>query len=335
MADKAKVGTMWLGGCSGCHLSIADFHESLLDVLELAQFEFSPVLCDTKYDEVPELDVLIVEGGIRNEENRELAEMLREKAGLVIAYGTCAAYGGIPGLGNLHTVEELTTEGYINSCSTVNPEGIIPNEDVPTLESRVRPLGEAIQVDLMIPGCPPKSDVVAEAILTLLNGGTIELPTTNLCEVCPREKPPAGLAMDFIKRQFEVGKPEDDLCLIAQGLVCMGPATVSLCGAQCPSIALCLIAQGLVCMGPATVSLCGAQCPSIAIPCRGCYGPTAKVNDAGAKMISAIASDYGINEDKTVDPEQVADQLDDIVGTFYTYTLPAALVPAKMQKGGK
>ena len=308
MADKAKVGTMWLGGCSGCHLSIADFHESLLDVLELAQFEFSPVLCDTKYDEVPELDVLIVEGGIRNEENRELAEMLREKAGLVIAYGTCAAYGGIPGLGNLHTVEELTTEGYINSCSTVNPEGIIPNEDVPTLESRVRPLGEAIQVDLMIPGCPPKSDVVAEAILTLLNGGTIELPTTNLCEVCPREKPPAGLAMDFIKRQFEVGKPEDDLCLIAQGLVCMGPATVS---------------------------LCGAQCQSIAIPCRGCYGPTAKVNDAGAKMISAIASDYGINEDKTVDPEQVADQLDDIVGTFYTYTLPAALVPAKMQKGGK
>jgi len=232
MADeKVKIGTMWLGGCSGCHLSIADFHESLLDVLALAEFEFSPVLMDTKYDEVPHLDVLLVEGGIRNEENRELAEMLREKAGLVIAYGTCAAYGGIPGLGNLHTVEELTTEAYINSVSTVNEAGIIPNEDVPALESRVRPLGEAIQVDLMIPGCPPKSDVVAEAILTLLRGETIELPTTNLCEVCPREKPPAGLAMDFIKRQFEVGKPEDDLCLIAQGLLCMGPATVSLCGA--------------------------------------------------------------------------------------------------------
>ena len=308
MADKVKIGTMWLGACSGCHLSIADFHESLLDVLELAQFEFSPVLCDTKYDEVPELDVLIVEGGIRNEENRELAEMLREKAGLVIAYGTCACYGGIPGLGNLHTVEELTTEGYINSCSTVNPEGIIPNEDVPALESRVRPLGEVIQVDLAIPGCPPKSDVVAEAILTLLNGGTIELPTTNLCEVCPREKPPAGLAMDFIKRQFELGAPEPDLCLISQGLVCMGPATVS---------------------------LCGAECPSIGIQCRGCYGPTAKVLDQGAKMISAIASDYGVQEDKTVDPETVANQLDDIVGTFYTYTLPAALVPLKMQKGGE
>lgn len=308
MADKVKIGTMWLGGCSGCHLSIADFHESLIDIMDLADFEFSPVLMDTKYDEVPELDVIIVEGGIRNDENRELAEMLNEKAKLVIAYGTCSCYGGIPGLGNLFTVEELEEEAYINSVSTVNPEGIIPNEDVPALESRVRPLDAVMDVDLMIPGCPPRSDVVAEAVLTLLRNETIELPVTNLCEVCPREKPPEGLAMDFIKRQFELGKPEDDLCLISQGLICMGPATVS---------------------------LCGAECPSIGIPCRGCYGPTAKVLDQGAKMISAIASDYGVEEDKTVDPEQVADQLDDIVGTFYTYTLPAALVPMKMQKGGE
>lgn len=308
MADKVKIGTMWLSGCSGCHLSIADFHESLLDVLEKAEFEFSPVLMDTKYDEVPELDVLIVEGGIRNDENRELAEMLNEKAKFVISYGTCACYGGIPGLGNLHTVDELTQEAYINSVSTVNPDGIIPNEEVPTLESRVRPLSDAMDIDLSVPGCPPRSDVVAAAILALLNGEEIVLPSTNLCEVCPREKPPAGLAMDFIKRQFEIGAPEKDLCLISQGLICMGPATVS---------------------------LCGAECPSIAIQCRGCYGPTAKVLDQGAKMISAIASDYGIEEDKTVDPEEVANQLDDIVGTFYTYTLPAALVPAKMIKGGK
>ncbi|MCC7554303.1 MAG: F420-nonreducing hydrogenase [Methanobacteriaceae archaeon] len=308
MADKAKIGTMWLGGCSGCHLSIADFHESLLDVLELAEFEFSPVLMDTKYDEVPELDVLIVEGGIRNDENRELAEMLNEKAKFIICYGTCACYGGIPGLGNLFTVDELEEEAYINSLSTVNPDKIIPNEEVPHLESRVRPLEDVMDIDLMVPGCPPRSDVVAQAVVALLKGETIELPTTNLCEVCPREKPPEGLAMDFIKRQFEVGAPEKDLCLISQGLVCMGPATVS---------------------------LCGAECPSIAIQCRGCYGPTAKVLDQGAKMVSAIASDYGIDEDKTVDPEEVANQLDDIVGTFYTYTLPAALVPAKMQKGGK
>ncbi|MDR1819155.1 MAG: F420-nonreducing hydrogenase [Methanobrevibacter sp.] len=308
MAEKAKIGTMWLGGCSGCHLSIADFHESLLDVLDLAEFQFSPVLMDTKYDEIPEMDVVIIEGGIRNEENRELAEKLREKAGFIINYGTCACYGGIPGLGNLHTVKELETEAYINSPSTVNPEEIVPNEEVPQLESRVRPLGEVIEVDLNVPGCPPRSDVVAQAVVSLLKGETVELPTTNLCDVCPREKPPAGLAMDVIKRQFELGRPEDDLCLISQGLVCMGPATIS---------------------------LCGAECPSAAIQCRGCYGPTTKVSDQGAKMISAIASDYGVEEDKTIDPEKVADQLDDIVGTFYTYTLPAAFIPAKMQTGGK
>lgn len=309
MAEKAKIATMWLGGCSGCHLSIADLHESLLDVLELAEFEFSPVLMDVKYDEVPDdIDVLIVEGGIRNEENRELAEMLREKAKFVISYGTCAAYGGIPGLGNLSTTEELIEEAYINSPSTYNDEGVIPSEDVPHLESRVRPLAEAIDVDLTLPGCPPRSDVVAEIVLALLKGEEISVPTTNLCEVCPREKPPEGMAMDKIVRQFELGKPEEELCLVPQGLVCMGPATMS---------------------------LCGAECPSIGIPCRGCYGPTGKVIDQGAKMISAIGSDFGVEEDKTVDPEEVANELEDIVGTFYTFTLPAALIPMKMQKEGK
>lgn len=308
MAEKVKIGTMWLGGCAGCHLSIADFHEALIDVMELADFEFSPVLMDTKYDEIPELDVVIIEGGIVNDENREFAEELREKAKFVISYGTCAVYGGIPGLRNLWDKDEVIEEAYINSITTPNEEGVIPSEEVPHLEGRVKPLGEVIDVDFEVPGCPPRSDVVAEVVLALLKDEEVELPQTNLCEVCPREKPPEGLAMDFIKRQFEVGKPEDDLCLIPQGLICMGPATVS---------------------------ICGAECPSIAIPCRGCYGPTARVEDQGAKMISAIASDYKVEEDKTVDPEEVAEQLDDIVGTFYTFTLPAALVPMKIKKEGK
>ncbi len=170
MAEKAKIATMWLCGCSGCHLSIADIHEAIIDVMGLADFEFSPVLMDVKYDEVPDdLDVLIVEGGIRNEENRELAEMLRKKAKFVIAYGVCAVYGGIPGLGNLHKTEELIEEACINSASTYNEDGITPNEDVPHLESRVRPLSEAIDVDLSIPGCPTRSDVLAEALSCSFN----------------------------------------------------------------------------------------------------------------------------------------------------------------------
>ena len=303
--QKVKVLTTWLSGCSGCHLAFADINEALIDVMELADFEHSPVLMDVKYNEIPEVNVAIVEGGIRNDENHEMAEKIREKADFVIAYGTCAVYGGIPGLGNLCTNEELLTEAYITCPSNVNPENIVPSEEVPTFESRVRPLGEVIDVDLNLPGCPPRSDIVAQALMALLKGEPLELPTTNLCEVCPREKPPEGLAMGEIKRQFELGKPEEEVCLVTQGLVCMGPATVS---------------------------LCGAECPSIAVPCRGCYGPTGNVIDQGAKMISAIGSDFGVESDKTIDPETVADQLDDVVGTFYTFTLPASLVPMKMRK---
>jgi F420-non-reducing hydrogenase small subunit len=305
MAEKVKILTTWLSGCSGCHLSIADIHEAIIDVMELADFEHSPVLMDVKYDEIPDVNVAIVEGGVRNEENHEMAEKIREKADFVIAYGTCAVYGGIPGLGNLFTNEELLNEAYIKCPSNINPECVLPSEEVPKFESRVRPLGEVIDVDLNLPGCPPRSDIVAQAVMALLKGEPLELPTTNLCEVCPREKPPEGLAMDEIKRQFELGKPEEEVCLVTQGLVCMGPATVS---------------------------LCGAECPSIAVPCRGCYGPTGAVMDQGAKMISAIGSDYGVESDKTIDPEKVAEQLDDVVGTFYTFTLPASLVPMKMRK---
>ena len=309
MADKVKIGNVWLGVCAGCELSIADIHEAIVDVLGLADFEFMPVLMDTKYDEWTDVDVAIVTGGIRNDENRELALKVREKAKVVIAYGTCAVHGGVFGLGNLHTVDDLTQEAYINSESTYNEEGIIPNEGVPQLESRMRALTDVIDVDLVLPGCPPRSDLVAQIVMALLKGEELpELPKTNLCEVCPREKPPEGMAMDKIIRQFELGEPDPEMCLVPQGLVCMGPATIS---------------------------MCGAECPNIGIRCQGCYGPTFNVEDQCAKMISAIGSDFGVERDKTVDPEEVANELDDIVGTFYTYTLPSALIPAKMKKEGK
>lgn len=309
MADKIKLGSVWLGVCSGCELSIADIHEAIVDVLEYADFEFMPVLMDVKYDEWPEVDVAIVTGTIRNEENVELARKVREKAGLVIGYGTCATHGGVFGLGNLFTTDELTQEAYINSESTYNDEGIIPHDDVPQLEDRVTLLSEVIDVDLEIPGCPPRSDVVAQVVMALLKGEELPaLPQTNLCEVCPREKPPEGMAMDKIIRQFELGAAEEELCLVPQGIVCMGPATTS---------------------------MCGAECPTIGIRCQGCYGPTSSVIDQGAKMISAIGSDFGVERDKTVDPEEVANELDDVAGTFYTYTLPSALIPMKVRKEGK
>ena len=159
-------------------------------------------------------------------------------------------------------------------------------------------------MDAALPGCPPKSDVIAQVLIALVKGEAPEIPDNNLCDVCEREKPPTGMAMDTIKRPWEVGPTDKDLCLVPQGIICLGPATRP---------------------------LCGAQCPSVDTPCRGCYGPTDKVLDAGAKMISAIGSDFGVENDKEIDPEEVANQIEDIVGTFYTYTLPAALIPLKLR----
>ncbi|MBI4812846.1 MAG: F420-nonreducing hydrogenase, partial [Methanobacterium sp.] len=164
MADKVKLGNVWLSVCSGCELSIADIHEAIVDVLGLADFEFMPVLMDVKYDEWTDVDVAIVTGGICNDENRELALKVREKAKVVIAYGTCAAYGGVFGLRNLHNVEDLEQEAYVNSESTYNEAGIIPREGVPQLESRQRPLTDVIDVDLVLPGCPPRSDLVVQIV---------------------------------------------------------------------------------------------------------------------------------------------------------------------------
>jgi len=94
---------------------------------------------------------------------------------------------------------------------------VLPFEEVPVFESRVRPPGEVINVDLNIPGCPSRYDVTEEVIMALLTNKPVEIPNTNLCEVCLREKPSEGMAMDEIKRPFELGKPEEDVCMITQG----------------------------------------------------------------------------------------------------------------------
>ncbi|MBA2840404.1 F420-non-reducing hydrogenase small subunit [Methanococcus maripaludis] len=293
-----KIATTWLACCSGCHISLVDLHEDLLKVLEQAELVHSPVLMDVK--EIPDdIDVALIEGGIRNEENLHIAQEMRKKAKIVIAFGTCAVYGGVPGMGNLHSNEALLEKAYKTTFSTKNEEGIIPSEDVPELTSRVKPLADVIDVDYILPGCPPKPELIAEVLTSLLEGKTPQLTTKNMCEVCPREKSKEGVSIEAIKRNYE-GTPDPKKCLLEQGYLCMGIATRA---------------------------SCGAICPTAGVPCTGCYGPTDKVVDQGAKMVSALASDYKIDEDRTMDPNELPKQILDKVGSFYKFTLPSALIP--------
>lgn len=297
-----KIATTWLGGCSGCHISLLDLHEELLNLLENVELVHCPVLMDVK--EIPDgVEVALIEGGIRNEENLEIAKEMRERAKIVIAFGTCAAFGGVPGLGNLYSNDELLDKAYKTTITTKNDDGIIPNEEVPELVSRVKPLSEVIEVDYFIPGCPPNPEMIAEIVTTLLEGKEPELPKKNLCDECTRKKSDEGVAIETIKRNYE-GNPDPEKCLLEQGYICLGIAT-----------------RGG----------CGAPCPRSGVPCSGCSGPTDAVVDQGAKMISALCSDFGIDNDKDVDPTMLPKSIKDKIGSFYKFTLPSAFVPVKLK----
>ncbi|ABR55690.1 NADH ubiquinone oxidoreductase 20 kDa subunit [Methanococcus aeolicus Nankai-3] len=298
-----KLATTWLGCCSGCHISFLDLHEKLLEVLDMVELVCCPVLMDVK--EIPDnIDIALIEGGIRNKENEEIAIEMRKKAKIVVAFGTCAVYGGVPGLGNLHSNEEILDKAYKTTPSTENEKGIIPNEEIPELTSRVRPLPDVIDVDYIIPGCPPEPELIAKILIALVEGKTPELETTNLCELCSRKKSEEGVSIDTLKRNVK-GAPEPEKCLLEQGYLCMGPATRS---------------------------SCGATCPGVGVPCSGCYGPTDVVVDQGAKMISALCSDFGIDNDKETDPTILPKSISDKMGCFYKFTLPSALIPIKLKR---
>ena len=297
-----KIATTWLCCCSGCHISLLDLHEELLNILDKVELAHCPVLMDVK--EIPDnIDVALIEGGIRNEENEEIAKEMREKAKIVIAFGSCATFGGVPGLGNLYSNEEILDKVYKTTLTTENEKGIIPNEEVPELTSRVKPLSDVIDVDYVIPGCPPEPELIAKVLTALLEGKNPELPKNNLCNECSRKKSENGVSITTLKRKFK-GTPDQEKCLLEQGYLCMGPATRA---------------------------CCGAKCPNAGVPCSGCYGPTDAVIDQGAKMISALCSDFGIDNDKKVDPTELPKSIDDKIGCFYKFTLPSALIPVKLK----
>ncbi|WP_423792727.1 F420-non-reducing hydrogenase subunit VhuG [Methanocaldococcus indicus] len=239
--SKAKIGTIQLCGCSGCHISLLDLHDNLLDLLPNIEIVYSPILMDNK--EIPEgIDVFLVEGGVRNEHDEHLLHEIREKSKYVIAFGTCAVYGGIPGLGNLYDTEELLKTVY--STDSTENKGEIPEEGIPKLTDVVKPISDVIVVDYEVPGCPPSPELIAKVLTALLNGEKPELPKKTVCDECPRKK--ENVFPEKFKRSFD-GKPDPEKCLFEQGYTCLGAGTRA---------------------------GCGAKCPRAGMPCRGCYGKT-------------------------------------------------------------
>ncbi len=172
-AAKLRLATVWLAGCSGCHMSFLDLDEFLFDLAEKVDVVFSPVGTDVKtYPE--NVDIALVEGAVANVDNLELALQVRERTALVISFGDCAVTANVPGLRNLldggHDGAKAVLErGYLELADATGQLPFAPGI-VPELLPRVLPLHEVIPVDLYLPGCPPSAERIREAITPLLAG---------------------------------------------------------------------------------------------------------------------------------------------------------------------
>ncbi|MEP0843453.1 MAG: NADP oxidoreductase [Phycisphaerae bacterium] len=160
---KKRIATVWLCGCSGCHMSFLDLDEKLIDLAGLADMVASPVV-DVK--EIPECDVGIVEGAIANEENLHVLEQLRARCKVLVSLGDCAGFGCVPMLRNQFTTEEVLDRAYVEAESMALGE--VPTVEVPRLLAKVRPIHEFVKVDAWIPGCPPSPQAIWQAVAELL-----------------------------------------------------------------------------------------------------------------------------------------------------------------------
>lgn len=164
--SKIKVATVWLGGCSGCHMSFLDLDERLIELSKLIEITASPI---TDLKEFSYVDVGIVEGSVANIENEEVLKKIREKSKILVAIGDCSCYGGITALRNLFKKEAILERAYMDTESTLI--GDIPQSaEVPVLRNKVKPIREIVKVDAYIPGCPPTADEIYYALTELLAG---------------------------------------------------------------------------------------------------------------------------------------------------------------------
>ena len=316
MSDKPKVAFYWCSSCGGCEEAVVDLAEGILDVVAAVDIVFWPVALDFKKADVEAMEdgsilAAFVNGAIRTTEQEEMAHLLRRKAKVLVAFGSCAHFGGIPALANLWDRQTIFDTVYRTTPSTVNPDGVLPqvatphNGDMVTLPGfydTVRALDQVTAVDYYIPGCAPTPNIIAGAVQTLLSGdlppaGTVLAPDVALCDECPRlDSKPQELSLERFRRPHEIIADEGT----------------------------CLLAQGLLCMGPATRAGCGQLCIRGNMPCTGCFGPTSKVRDHGGKYLSALASML-----EALDEEAIAKALDSIphpIGTFYRYGLAGSLL---------
>lgn len=317
---KPKVAFYWCASCGGCEEAVVDLAEDILKVVEAVEIVFWPVAMDFKVKDVEalgdgEIAVSFINGAIRTGEQEHMAKLLRKKSGLVVAFGACAHIGGIPGLANFVNREKIFDWVYFNAPSNDNPGKILPQEKtqvevgeltLPEFYDTVYTLDQVIDVDYYLPGCAPPPDLIMKAVEAILSGnlpekGTVLAPDKALCDTCKRKTTkPESASIKEIRRVHEVMLDPDR----------------------------CFLDQGIICLGPATRDGCGERCINANMPCRGCFGSTSRVEDQGAKFLSALASIIDMNDEEEI--KRIMDSIVDPAGVFYFYSLPASMLRRRL-----
>jgi F420-non-reducing hydrogenase small subunit len=321
--SKPKLAMYWAASCGGCEISTLNIGTNILAVDEAFDIAFFPCIADFKYDDVrgyPDgyIDLCLFNGAIRNSENEEMAHLLRRKSKVLVAFGSCAYEGCIPGLSNLTNRAATLRAAYQDSPTgdetrTVLPQPVtkVPEGElhIPLFYETVRALDQVVPVDYVIPGCPPESHQIWAVLQAVISGATLPAPggtilgagTVAVCEECPLEKNVKQITRFY--RPYEI----------------------------IPEPGLCLLEQGLMCMGPATRSGCGALCPRVGMRCEGCYGPL-DGQDQGARILAAVASVVAVGKPGEDEAEMEAaieaamDTLADPIGTFYRFSMAHSMM---------
>lgn len=290
-----KVAAEWLNICGGCEVTILDIGEGLLDLLPQLEFVHMPVLMDHKYFgqtgekadlEIPQADVGLISGGVRNEKEKHVATEMRKQCKTLIALGSCACFGGIPALANMFKLEELFDKVYRGSKTTAS--AATPGENLPPLMDSVKALDEVVKVDVYVPGCPTAPELVAEALTSLLAGKPFNLPERSVCDDCPtrRDKKASGgtLKRPLESMDVKVGeKWENTRCFMEQGFICLGPVTRAGCARSLSD-------------GAEKVP----RCIKGHMACRGCFGPIRKGANPLVDMMGALTS-IGLDAKEVLD----------------------------------
>jgi len=321
-AAKGKLALYWAASCGGCEIAVLAINEKILDVAAAFDIVLWPVAVDAKVRDIEKMpdgsiDVCLFNGSIRTSEQEYMAQLLRKKSKVLVAFGSCASEGCIPGLANLNTRKEVFDSSYKQGGSTENPKDVRPQHETPMPEGTlhlpvfydtVRTLEQTVPVEYTIPGCPPEAENIWAAVTAILENklpapGSVIGPNTTVCDECPRKRSEKKIKKFY--RTWQI-KPDDETCLLEQGLLCCGIATRA---------------------------GCKALCPQVNSPCIGCHGPNDGVLDAGARLMSAVASVIDSQDPNEID-QIIQDGIPDPVGSFYRFSLAASQLRRKKLPAG-